>query len=69
MYTTLVFGRDAYGIVPLNGGSARTIIHRAGGPGDPLNQRNTVGWKWAGTSVILNDEWMVRIESGTQALA
>ncbi len=63
VYSTLIFGRDAYGIVPLDGGSTRTIIHRAGGQGDPLNQKNTVGWKAATTAVLLQDAHMVRIES------
>lgn len=62
VYTCLILAQDAYGIVPLQGGSARTIIHRAGGTHDPLNQRNTVAWKAATTAVILNDNFMYRIE-------
>lgn len=61
VYECLLFARDAYGVVPLERGSFKTIIERAGGNSDPLRQRNTVGWKAAGTSVILNDEWMLRI--------
>jgi hypothetical protein len=56
-----VFARDAYGVVPLQRGSARTIIQRAGGNTDPLEQRNTVGWKSAGCAIILNDDWMYRV--------
>lgn len=67
VYATLIFARDAYAIVPMQRGSAKTIIHRAGGNMDPLNQRNTVGWKAAGVAKILNDSWMIRIESGTLA--
>lgn len=68
VYGCLFFARDAYGIVPLEKGSARTIIHRAGGPGDPLNQRNTVGWKHATCgAVILQDDWMVRLEATSHA--
>ena len=63
VYSCLVLGRDAYGIVPLEGGNTRTIIHRAGGTEDPLNQKNTVGWKSATTAVILQDLHMVRIEA------
>lgn len=62
VYGVMIFGRDAYKIVPLEKGSARTIVHRAGGPGDPLDQRNTVGWKAATTLAITNDDWMVRLE-------
>jgi len=67
VYAALIFAKNAYGIVPLQRGSAKTIIHKAGGPTDPLNQRNTVGWKAAGVAVILEDRWMIRIESGTLA--
>jgi len=62
VYACLLFAQNAYGVVPLARGSARTIVHRAGSNTDPLNQRNTVGWKAAGVSVILNDEWMTRLE-------
>lgn len=62
VYSCLIFARDAYGLIPLSGGSARTIIHRAGGNQDPLNQRNTVGWKAATTGCILQQNNMVRIE-------
>jgi len=61
VYGVLVFARDAYGVVPLQRGSARTIIQRAGGNTDPLEQRNTVGWKSAGCAIILNDDWMYRV--------
>lgn len=67
VYAVLIFARDAYGVVPLQRGSARVIIERAGGPSDPLRQRNSVGWKAAGVSVILNDAWMVRLECATLA--
>jgi len=63
VYGCLFFAKDAYGIVPLEKGSARTIVHRGGSTSDPLNQRNTVGWKHAATLAILNDEYMVRLET------
>lgn len=67
VYSCLIFARDAYGIVPLQGGSARTIVHRAGGNTDPLNQRNTVAWKSATTAAILNQNFVYRIECGSLA--
>jgi N4-gp56 family major capsid protein len=69
VYSVLVFGRDAYGIVPLAGDSAKVIVKSAksGGSADPLEQRNTVGWKAATALAILNDAWMVRIECATLA--
>jgi N4-gp56 family major capsid protein len=67
VYAALFFARDAYGVIPLQRGSGRTIVQRAGGPTDPLEQRNTVGWKGAGTAIILNDEWMRRVECASLA--
>lgn len=62
VYGTLVFGRDAYGVVKPDKALAGIITHRAGGSSDPLNQRNTVGWKGHITAVILKHEWMCRVE-------
>ena len=68
VHATLVFGKDAYGVVDVNGrGAMQTIIkpHGSAGSSDPLNQRATVGAKvMAYTAVILNDPWIVRIEHG-----
>lgn len=66
VYPVLIFGRDAYGIVPLKGKSAMTpmVVSPKAAPGDPLGQRGTVGWKlWTGT-VILQDAFMARLEVG-----
>jgi len=62
VYVALFFARDAYGIVPLQRGAAGVFVEKAGGNADPLRQRHTVGWKSAGTAVILNDDWMSRVE-------
>ena len=67
VYSCLLLAKDAYGIVPLDGGNSRTIIHRAGGTNDPGNQRSTVAYKAATTGVILNDNFMVRIEVAATA--
>lgn len=66
IYPILVFGRDAYGIVPLKGKSAMTpmVVNPKPAPGDPLAQRGTVGWKLYTTQVILQDLWMARLETG-----
>jgi N4-gp56 family major capsid protein len=64
VYPVLIFGRDAYGIVPLKGKSSMTpmVVNPKPAPGDPLGQRGTVGWKlWTGT-VILQDAFMARLE-------
>ena len=64
VYPILIFGRDAYGIVPLKGKSAMTpmVVNPKPSPGDPLAQRGTVGWKLYTATVILQDMWMVRLE-------
>lgn len=64
VYPILVFGRDAYGIVPLKGKSAMTpmVVNPKPAAGDPLAQRGTVGWKLYTSQVILQDLWMARLE-------
>ena len=68
---TLVLGRNAYGLVDIDGSMAvQSIIKPAGSAGtaDPLDQQSTVGWKVpAFTSKILMPEWLIRIEHGISA--
>ncbi|MDD3244358.1 MAG: N4-gp56 family major capsid protein [Eubacteriales bacterium] len=69
--STLVVGRDAYGVVDIEGcGNARSIVKPAGsgGTSDPLEQISTVGWKVdAFAASILQQSWMIRIEHGFSA--
>ena len=72
VYSTLVYAQDAYGSVELggNGRNVEVIIKPAGSSGaeDPLNQRGTIAWKVKGfCTVILQDDFIVRIESGATA--
>jgi len=70
VYPVLYISKDAYGIVPLKGSNAMALIaHNPGSSGtaDPLNQRGTLGWKMAQTSVILNDLWIYRLECAATA--
>lgn len=66
VYATLVFGMNAYGIVPLTGHSFENIVKPlgSGGTADPLNQRATSAWKAMTAAIILNDAFMVRGETG-----
>lgn len=66
IYPVLIFGRDAYGIVPLKGKSSMTpmVVNPKPAPGDPLAQRGTVGWKLWTSTVILQDAFMARLEVG-----
>ena len=63
VFSTLVVGMNAYATTEVEGGGLETIIKPLGAGEDPLNQRSTAGWKAMKTSKILNDSFMVRIES------
>lgn len=66
VHATVVFGRDAYGVVDIEGkGGVQLIVkpHGSSGTADPLDQRATVGAKvTAYAASVLNDLWLVRIE-------
>lgn len=69
VYSTLIYGQNAFGSIELggNGRNVETIIKPVGSSGatDPLNQRATIGWKVKGFCVvILQDDFVVRLESG-----
>ena len=65
IYATLVFGRNAYGVVELEPLSAETIYHprTESGTGGPLNQSWTYGWKASHTAAILDQNFLVRVET------
>ena len=72
VYSTLVYAENSYGSVELEGGgrNVRIIINPPGSAGsdDPLEQRGTIAWKVKGfCTVILQDDFIVRIESGATA--
>jgi len=64
VYGTLILGADAYGISRISGEAVKNIIHPLGSAGsaDPLNQRQTSGWKATFVAIILNQAWMLRLE-------
>lgn len=65
VFCTLIFGENAYGTTEVTGGGLKTIIKQLGSAGtaDPLDQRSTVGWKAMQTAEILQEAYMVRVES------
>ncbi len=69
--STVVFGRNAYGCVDIEGnGNVHTLVKPAGsgGSSDPLDQITTVGWKVAGFAAkVLQPTWLIRIEHGISA--
>lgn len=67
VHTTMILGRDAYGVVDIAGSAKPQVIvkpHGSAGTGDPLNQIATSGWKALFTAIRLNELCMVRIEHG-----
>ena len=66
VYSTLIFGDNAYGVTEITGGGLEHIVKQLGSAGtaDPLNQRATAGWKATKVAERLVENYMVRIESG-----
>lgn len=65
VYPVLYLSPNAFGVVPLKGGSA--MVPMVLNPnvvrgGDPLAQRGSIGWKTYFTAVILNQSWIGRCE-------
>ena len=65
VYSTLIFGQNAYGRTSIQGGGLETIIKSKEQAGGPLNQYSTIGWKATKTAERLIEEYMVRIETGS----
>jgi len=71
VYPILIFARDAYGIVPLQGEEAvdiKTYNPGQASPTDPLGQNGFVSWKTWQTAIILNQFYMARLEVAATAL-
>ena len=69
VYSTLIYGQDAFGTVKLaNNGNVTIDIYPPGGALDPHKQRGVIAWTVKGfCAVVLNDDAIVRIESGATA--
>lgn len=63
VYSTLFFGKDAFGVVEPEGMGMEMIIKDASEVGGPLNQFSTVGYKFENATKILDQNRMVRVES------
>jgi N4-gp56 family major capsid protein len=64
VYPVIYFAKDFFGIVPLKGKAAISLLVVNPKPvaGDQLGQRGSVGWKTTQTAVILNDLFGYRLE-------
>lgn len=70
IHSTMIIGKDAYGVCDVEKGSTPQIIVKPAGSGgtqDPLNQRSSVGWKTLFTAARLNELAMIRVEHGVSA--
>lgn len=66
VYPIIIVGADAYATISLAGANAVTpiVLNPKPSDSDVLAQRAHVAFKMYGTSCILNDAWMVRVETG-----
>lgn len=71
VYPLVIIGKDAYGVVPLEGTGVQMAVKNpemGKDFSDPLGQRGFVSWKMWFTVVRLNEAWMIRVESACSAL-
>ena len=64
VYAVLFLAMHAYGITRISGEAMKNIIKPLGSAGtaDPLDQRQTSGWKATHIAKILNNDYIVRVE-------
>lgn len=70
VYCLLAFGQDAYATVSVDGKKgAETIVKSlsSGGVDNALNQVGSFGWKAYFGAAILNDRFMIRVETSVSA--
>lgn len=63
VYATLIFGQEAYAISRISGEAMKNIIKPlgSGGSTDPLDQRQTSGWKATFGATVLNDAFILSL--------
>ena len=64
VYGTMILATDGYAISRISGEAMKNIIKPLGSAGsaDPLDQRQTSGWKATFVAVILNENFLLRLE-------
>jgi N4-gp56 family major capsid protein len=63
VHTSYIFGQNAFAVSDLQ--SLEMYKEGPGSVSDPLHQKMTMGWKLGFKSVILNNNFMVRLESAS----
>ena len=64
-WKTMIFAKDAFAVLDIEGGGMETIIKSAKEVGGPLEQFGTVGVKFEMAAKILYQERMVTVWSGS----
>jgi N4-gp56 family major capsid protein len=70
VYPILVLAKEAVGTVPLQGATRPMIkVYNPGqaSPTDPVGQRGFVSYKMWHAALILNQNWLSRVEVGSTA--
>lgn len=70
VYSTFVFGKNAYGVVKLTGAPGQRIYVKNPGPQDtsnPVDTWSTVGWKQPFATKVLNSDWLIEVKTGVTA--
>lgn len=70
VYPVVIIGEDAFAVTPLSGSAVTMGVKNpkmAGGDTDPLGQRGYVAWKMWFAACILNQAWMIRLETAASA--
>jgi N4-gp56 family major capsid protein len=68
VYTTFIFGANAYGTVDLAGQTGPRIIVKnpsASDTSNPLDLYSTVGWKANFVSKVLNSAWLIELKTAS----
>ena len=66
VFCTLFLGENAYGVTDIEGGGLQHIVKQRGYGNDPLDQRSSVGWKATKVAKRLLEEYIIRVESGSE---
>lgn len=61
VFNIFIAGKESYACVDLDGASAEFIYKPLGWGNDPLNQRQTAGYKFAEVPRLLNDQWLINL--------
>ena len=70
VYSNLMFGAEAFGLVPLaNVGEPKIIVKKPDSTttSDPLNRYSTVGWVATRGQKVLNADWIINIKTGASS--